>query len=140
MNSKVYCDMFPRWNLTMQGSRVSVEKPVFTNNPSKSSHISHADQVNTRRSDTPLHPSGKRSIPQVIPRSLNQAQRSRSISPARPRTHSLSPRPHIRPRAPEPAYRSPIADHPAAPQVTSNIRRPWDSSASTPSEDRTSMQ
>lgn len=39
MDNKVYCDMFPRWNLIIHGNRIPVDKPVFTNNRGISSHI-----------------------------------------------------------------------------------------------------
>lgn len=46
-DGRVYADMFPNWSLDMQGDRLTVDKPLFTNSRSMPPRDSPAELLET---------------------------------------------------------------------------------------------
>lgn len=136
MDGRVIADMFPHWNLIMQGNRITFNKPVFTNTKSRQttesceSHDSHSStDYRDPRANRSSNPSQ-----QSVNTGFNQARsRSRTLSVGEKgaqRTQSSSPNTSRKTRSRAPSR--PLNSAHPQPPPPSNQHGPLTSSQHTP--------
>lgn len=112
-DGRVYADMFPKWNLILSGSRLPVEKPVYTMSQTFHARDHSENKPNNERSRS-------RSPPDTHSQSPARFPRRKSLSP---RTARYRSKPVSRSRSTD--RRRPYAsnnDH----SINSSFNRPWD--------------